>query len=69
MVNYFSINGYWKDDQTQFEGYIVKDNHDCIDGEDESVFYYGLSEEDIKVSIEKGEGDILDFVITSYEKI
>ena len=69
MSKYFSINGYWKDDLTNFDGYIVKEYDDMIEGEDEDVFYFGLSESDIQASIQSKGDDILEFVITSYEPI
>ena len=68
MSKYFKINGYWKDDNTKFEGYIVKEYNDCGDNDDD-VFFYGLSEKDIQAAIiDKGD-DILDFVITDYKEI
>lgn len=65
----FSIDGYWKDDKVEFQGYLVyeyDDLHPSID--DDDILYYGLSEEDIKSAIQDGENTTLDFVITSYEK-
>jgi len=76
MANYFSISGYFKDDKSElddfiekdtFEGFIVKDTHDFTDDEDEYVFYFGLSEDEIKSAIAEGEDTALEFVITSYE--
>jgi len=73
---YFSINGYWKDDKGNFEGYIVREFDDAIGDEpnedgltDDDIFYYGLSELEIKESIENAgvDEDALEFVITSYE--
>jgi hypothetical protein len=69
MAQKFSINGYYKDDKTPFEGYIVKSTHDVIEDEDDSIFYYGLDEVAIKAAIEAGENTCEDFVITSYEPI
>ena len=69
---YYRINGYWKDDLSKFEGDLVRafDDEPSQDDEytDDDIFYYGLSEEEIKQSIESGENDSLEFVITSYHK-
>lgn len=65
----YSINGYWKDDKSTFEGYLVSEYDDTHPELDDYIFFYGLSEADIKAAIEDGENTILDFVITSYEKI
>lgn len=72
MSKYFSINGYWKDDKSEFSGSIVKEFDDVEEDEnsDNQIFYYGLSETDIQQAIiDGGEDDILEFVITSYEEI
>jgi hypothetical protein len=70
---YYSINGYWKDDNTTFEGYIVREFDDTPpDGDvftDDDIFYYGLSESDIQGVINNPDQDGLEFVITSYEKL
>ncbi len=60
MRTYWIINGYWKDDKTEFTDYVVTN----YDG-DENVFYYGLSENDLINSI---DCDWLEFVVTSYKK-
>jgi hypothetical protein len=62
----FIINGYWKDDQTEFNDYLVTDSQDEMD--DDNIFYYGLTEDEIK-SILNVENNNLEFVITSYNKI
>ena len=73
---YFSINGYWKDDNVSFEGYIVREFDDVLEDEpnedgltDNDIFYYGLSELEIQASIANAgiEEDVLEFVITSYK--
>jgi hypothetical protein len=72
MCKYFSISGYWKDDKSEFYGYIVKEFDDSEENEedDDKIFFYGLSENDIKQAIEEGEeGTAQEFVITSYEEI
>lgn len=68
MTNYFSIYGYWKDDKEEFGPYIVKATHDIIEEEDDNIFFYGLSEDEIKEAIELGEDTVHDFVITEYYK-
>lgn len=72
-MNYFSINGYWKDDKSRFEGYIVREFDDSPNEDDiftdDDIFFYGLSEKDIKEAIEQGESYGENFIITSYEKI
>lgn len=71
MTNYFSINGYWKDDKTEFYGYIVSDTEDTRHNyglDDEEIFFYGLSENEISKCL-NDESTIHDFVITSYKKI
>jgi hypothetical protein len=71
MSKYFSINGYYKDDKSEFEGLIVKEYDDAEEDEnrDDQIFYYGLSDNDLKHSVDTGGNDMLDFVVTSYEEI
>ena len=71
MSKFFSINGYFKDDKSEFEGLIVKEFDDTEEDEnrDDQIFYYGLSETEIQQAIADGGNDMLDFVITSYEEI
>ena len=71
MSKYFSINGYFKDDKSEFNGFIVKEYDDSEEDEnrEDQIFYYGLSETEIQQAIADGGDDMLDFVITSYEEI
>lgn len=72
MRKYFSINGYWKDDQSEFEGYIVTnydDHEEDGDYDEDDIFYFGTEESDIQAMIEEGEDTIEDFVVTSYEEL
>ena len=70
---YFFIDGYWKDDKSEFESYIVREFDDSI-GDDETdegltdndIFFYGLSEQGIKSAISEGEEAGGEFVITAY---
>ena len=70
---YCKISGYWKDDKSEFEGYIVRayDDEPSEDDEftDDDIFYYGLTESEIQSAIKDVENTGLDFVITSYEAI
>ena len=69
MSKYFSIDGYWKDDLSEFNGNVVKEYDDAEEDEDRdnSIFYYGLSENDIIDAIANPDENSLDFVITSYK--
>lgn len=64
----FSIDGYFKDDkENPFESYLVYEFDDCPEHlDDDSIFFYGLSERGIKEAIELGEDTVHDFVITNY---
>ena len=70
MCKYFSIDGYWKDDLTEFNGNIVKEYDDEEEDEDRDnqIFYYGMSETEIQDAIANPDENILEFVITSYEE-
>lgn len=64
----FEISGYWKDDGNEFSGLLVNEFDDCPEGmNDDDIFFYGLSEENIKEAIELKEDTIHDFAITSYK--
>ena len=58
------VDGYWRDDRTEFEGYVISQTHD-VEEDDDSIFFYGLSESQIAESLGKETGE--DFVITRYE--
>jgi len=62
----FSISGYWKDDQSEFDGYLVKVGG--MGEDDEKIFFYFEEEDEIKQMVEDGLETGEDFVITSYEK-
>jgi hypothetical protein len=64
----FLINGYWKNDKTEFYDYVVTDYDDNAEDDDE-IFYFGLSESEIQQTIKDKEDNILEFVITSYTKL
>ena len=62
----YRICGFWKDNPEEtFEDCAVLPTHDFIEDLDEEIFYYGLSEIDIKDAIENGN-IAHDFEITSY---
>lgn len=71
MCKYFEIDGYWKDDLSEFSGNIIREYDDSDENEeiDNLIFYYGLSEADIIDAIENPDGNGLEFVITSYKDI
>jgi hypothetical protein len=74
MSKYFEIDGYWKDDKSEFSRYVVKEFDDVEEDEemDNKIFFYGLSEVDIQRAIEderNGEEDYMDFAITAYNEI
>lgn len=71
MSKYFSIDGYWKDDKSEFYDYIVKE-YDDSEGDEELdalIFYFGMGENEIKDAIAMGENTTDEFVITSYKEI
>lgn len=66
----FRVNGYWEDDKDNpISGYLIAES-DSIDGNrvfnDEDIFYYGMSEQEIKDAIQNKES-IDGFIITGYE--
>ena len=64
----FKVDGYWKDDKTEFYGYYICEYNDTPDGggwDDDAIFYYGLSKQSLNASREE---DALEFVITSFEE-
>jgi hypothetical protein len=67
VSKYFSISGFWKDTNENFENRIVKELEELAEDDDENIFYYDLSEEEICQEIKLGWSGTLDFVITSYE--
>lgn len=69
MCKIFSVSGYWKDDKSEFDGEIISEYDSVGEDEDDNIFFYGMSEDEIKENIKLGEADenCLDFVLTSYE--
>ena len=70
MERYYYITGYWRDSAENFEDYIVKDGDFTEDQElnDDDVFFYGLSEEEIKNEIYLIDRGELEFIITEYKE-
>lgn len=72
MRLYFEIRGYWKDDKSEFDGYIITNYDDVEEGgkfSEDEVFFYGLEETSIQEAIELGEDTMHDFVIEGYTKL
>lgn len=70
MKKYFKIVGYWKDTQESFSDYLVAEDYEENEEiNDDAVFFYGLSEDDIKQEIALGTEGSLEFVIIEYEKL
>ena len=68
-VDIFLVNGYFKDDKMLFDNYIFIENDNIPDGmNEEDIFFFGQSEQDLLKLIEIGETTRLDFVITSFIK-
>jgi hypothetical protein len=59
------ISGYWRDNGEEFEGYLVKQTLHVVENEDDNIFFYGLSEQEARESINKITDE--DWVITSVE--
>jgi len=59
-----TIKGYFKDDQTDIDGFVVTDENDRYI--DEDIFFY-MSEAELIDAVDKAEDTIHDFVITSYK--
>lgn len=63
----FKISGYWKDDRVEFQDLVVTSFDSTPEGlEDEMIFYYGITEQDIQNSCDE---DSLEFVVTSYSEL
>ena len=72
MRKYFTISGFWKNDNAGFDNYLVTNFNEYDpkgDFNEEDIFYYGLSESDIKKMIQNPKSSAEDFTITSYKQI
>lgn len=68
---FFYISGYFKDDNSEFENYLVSVfdglDEESSDFNDKDIFFYGLSEEEIIEAMNNPfENNVLEFVITEY---
>ncbi len=65
----FVVSGYYKDDKSEFSNYLISefDEDEVPKGfDDDDIFYYGMSEKELKNS---SENDGNDFVITEYKRL
>lgn len=62
------ISGYWKDNNQEFNDYIVSQYDDILDENDDNIFYYGLSLNFIINNLNETNNG-LEFVITSYSLV
>lgn len=72
MRKYFEISGYWKDNNEEFEGHIVTnydDHEENGEYDEDDIFFYGLSEAELKEAVSLGENTVHEFVITEYKTI
>lgn len=65
---FFKVSGFWKDDKIKFSDYIIKELDEVDENNDEEIFFYGLSEAEIKDLISKKWDTEQEFVLTNYEK-
>lgn len=66
----FKIDGYWKDDKSEFENALVYEYDECPGYlTEDDIFYFGLNESDIKAAMDETDDNALEFVITNYSKI
>ena len=64
----FRIKGYWVDDKRSIDGYLIAEYNDIPKNySDDEIFFYGLSEQDIKEAIKTGDPVENEWVITGYE--
>ena len=72
MREYFTISGYWKDDNAGFDNYIVTNFDDIEENgiyDDDDIFFFGLSEDDLIEAVTLAANTINEFVITEYKRI
>ena len=63
----FVVSGYYKDDNSEFSNYLISEFDEVPKGfDDDDIFYYGMSEKELKNS---SENDGNDFVITEYKRL
>lgn len=65
----FEINGYYEEDKQEVSGLLVAEFDNTPKGySDEQIFFYGISEENIKTCI-KDKQDIGGVIPESYEVV
>jgi hypothetical protein len=67
--NLFRISGHFADSGKEFSDYVVYEYGEEPDDCDEEIFWYGLSEQDIKDAIDSKQPIHNGFFITSYSVI
>jgi len=66
----YEIDGYWKDDKSEFSGYLVSEMDCTPDGyEDDDIFFFGMSENVLADAVKRGEDTVHDFVVTAYREV
>lgn len=69
-MSVFSIDGYFKDDKSEFSGFLISEFSNTPKGySDEDIFFYGLGESELRDAVEQGEDTTHEFVVTSFEKV
>ena len=63
--NLYYISGYWKDNRSTFENYLVSEAEDT-ESDDDNVFFYGLSMEEAMAYMFEEDAPF-EFVITSVQ--
>lgn len=67
MSKFFEISGYWKDTKEEFSGFIVKEYDDIDEVNDELIFEYGWSENDLEQALNV-DAPNSDWILTSYKE-
>jgi hypothetical protein len=69
MKQLFYISGYWKDDTDSIFTYLLVSSYDSADNtyEEDNVFLYGYSEEELIEAIALGHHTANNYVITAYQ--
>lgn len=64
---FYEIQGYWKDDNSSIDGYIVATSIDYTEAQDDKIFFYFESLEELQDCKDKGIDTVEDFVITDFK--
>ena len=65
MYKFWLVCGYWKDDNSEFLDYRISESRDVDPETDDTVFMYGMDEDEIKQSMNP-DNEGFEFVITQY---